>query len=377
MKAILDIFTSHVVARVAGAALVIYLYAVDQQLLAAYSVTFASLHLLSYFVKFGFAQKVFRDSAASLDAGEDTLKKFNSVWYFFGCAAITSSPLFSSPVIIFVSLVVGFSSVRYAFLTGAGRLKTAIFFEFTLPMVLIFTLFYFQLFRSVEEVLLFAYIPGAVASMLLLPRAEFLKPATVSLADLKSGAFFLLSALTQQLNSYVVILLFNANFSFEVVSNLRLVQVLVTPMQLVNVSFSIAFQKLANGNWRLADSKFNMNYIIFGVLTAVVTVLLLSAFQHYDIYAANYPQIWQFFICFLGLYSFRILFFFADTRLIIARKEDLIFRINFLISVLICVVGMVFSYAKLPALTYLIFNSGPLLLASSCYFWATRYESSI
>jgi hypothetical protein len=170
--------------------------------------------------------------------------------------------------------------------------------------------------------------------------------------------------------------LFNAAFTYEYVSNVRLVQVLATPLQLVNVSFATAFQKLANGDHKFVDVNYEKSYLMTGFLVAIIVFISLLISQHFNFYfSINYPLIMQFFIAFVSLYLIRILFRFSDTRVIIAQREDLIFKFNFIITIIILLCGGLLSFAKLPLAAYISFNLAPLLLVSCCFIWTDYYDA--
>lgn len=374
MKVVVEIFTSHALARALGAGLVLYLYSVDQRLLALYSVEFANLQLIAFAVKFGFTQKVFRDSSRTLEAGLLTLTKFNTIFYCSACIAIISQLAFGFSVTALTVFALGYSSVRYAYLTAAGRPKIAIFFEFTLPIILIFLLLYFHVFEKITYILFFSYLPTLLASLVLLPKWRFIKASSIATSDLSSSAYFFFSSLTQQLNSYIIILLFNSYFSYEYVANVRLLQVLVTPLQLVNVTFAMVFQRLAKGDWQFNDLDYNKKYVLLATALTLILMISLHISKAYNFYSADYNILVPFFTYFIFLYLFRVCFFFSDTRLVIAKKEDLIFRFNVFASLFVCGAGFLFALTNKPTATYVTFNLAPLLLSVSCYLWIKGHE---
>lgn len=376
MKKPFEIFTSHALARALGALLILYLYLYDEKLLAVYSVKFSTLHIFALIVKFGFAQKVFRDSASDLKSGAASLRKYNALFYTFIIPIVLVNIIFPSPIISLTVMMIAFSSVRFAYLMGSGRMKIAIFFEFSLPIFITLILITFRVTNNIEHILFVAYFPSFFTVMFLLWKFDFIRTERINASDIRSGTYFFLSSLTSQLNTHIVILLFNAAFTYEYVSNVRLVQVLATPLQLVNVSFATAFQKLANGDHKFVDVNYEKSYLMTGFLVAIIVFISLLISQHFNFYfSINYPLIMQFFIAFVSLYLIRILFRFSDTRVIIAQREDLIFKFNFIITIIILLCGGLLSFAKLPLAAYISFNLAPLLLVSCCFIWTDYYDA--
>jgi O-antigen/teichoic acid export membrane protein len=378
MKITSDIFTSHALARALGALLVLYLYVYDEKLLAEYSVKFSTLHIAALILKFGFAQKIFRDSSANLKSGIVTLRKYNTLFCFLFVFVLLTNFVFLSFIVWLTVMIIAFSSVRFAYLMGCGKVKTSILFEFTVPVIITFTLIFFRIIETIEYILFIAYIPSFFAAFFLLRKSEYVGIERLTIKDLQSGMYFFLSSLTQQLNSHIVILLFNANFTYEYVSNIRLVQVFATPMQLVNVSFATAFQKLAKGEYRYVDVNYENRYLMVGFLVSMTVLSFVLFSQYLNLYVdANYELIKPFFISFLALYLIRIIFKFSDTRIIIAKREDLIFKFNFIITIIICIFGLYFSLAGLPLAAYICFNLAPLLLAICCYIRTNFYDARL
>jgi len=376
LKNTFEIFTSHALARALGALLILYLYLYDEKLLAVYSVKFSTLHIFALIVKFGFAQKIFRDSASDLKCGAVSLRKYNALFYTFIIPIVLVNIIFPSPIISLTVMMIAFSSVRFAYLMGSGRMKIAIFFEFSLPIFITLILITFRVTNNIEHILFVAYFPSFFTVMFLLWKFDFIRTERINASDIRSGTYFFLSSLTSQLNTHIVILLFNANFTYEYVSNVRLVQVLATPLQLVNVSFATAFQKLANGDYKFVDVNYEKSYLMTGFLVTLIVFISLLISQHFNFYfSINYPLIMQFFIAFVSLYLIRILFRFSDTRVIIAQREDLIFKFNFIITIIILLCGGLLSFAKLPLAAYISFNLAPLLLASCCFIWTEYYDA--
>ena len=378
MKTTLEIFTSHILARSLGALLILYLYLYDEKLLAIYSVKFSTLHIFALIVKFGFGQKIFRDSTSDLKSGAVSLRKYNSFFYTFIILSIIVNIIFPSPIISLTVMMIAFSSVRFAYLMGCGKMKIAIFLEFTLPIIIIFILIFFRVINNIEHILFAAYLPSFFMVVFLLGKFDYIRSERINASDIWSGTYFFLSSLTSQLNSHIVILLFNSNFTYEYVSNVRLAQVLATPLQLVNVSFATAFQKLANGDYKFVDAKYEKKYLMTGFLMTLIIFTLLLISQHFNFYSnVNYELILQFFIAFVSLYLIRILFRFSDTRLLIAQREDLIFKFNFIITIIILLFGSLLSFAELPLAAFICLNIAPLLLVSCCSIWTSHYDAKL
>lgn len=376
MKKTFEIFTSHALARSLGALLILYLYLYDEKLLAIYSVKFSTLHIFALIVKFGFAQKIFRDSASDLKSGAVTLRKYNALFYTFIIPIVLVNIIFPSPIISLTVMMIAFSSVRFAYLMGSGRMKIAIFLEFSLPIFITLILITFRVTNNIEHILFVAYFPSFFTVLFLLGKFDYIRSERINASDIRSGTYFFLSSFTSQLNTHIVILLFNANFTYEYVSNVRLVQVLATPLQLVNVSFATAFQKLANGDYKFVDVNYEKSYLMTGFLVTLIVLISILISQHFNFYFnINYPLIMQFFIAFVSLYLIRILFRFSDTRVIIAQREDLIFKFNFIITIIILLCGGLLSFAKLPLAAYISFNLAPLLLVSCCFIWTDYYDA--
>ena len=376
MKKTFEIFTSHALARSLGAFLILYLYLYDEKLLAIYSVKFSTLHIFALILKFGFAQKIFRDSASDLKSGAVSLRKYNALFYTFIIPIVLVNVIFPSPIISLTVMMIAFSSVRFAYLMGSGRMKIAIFLEFSLPIFITLILITFRVNNNIEHILFIAYFPSFFTVLFLLGKFDYIRSERINASDMRSGTYFFLSSLTSQLNTHIVILLFNANFTYEYVSNVRLVQVLVTPLQLVNVSFATAFQKLANGDYKFVDVNYEKSYLMTGFLVTLIVFISILISQYFNFYFnINYPLIMQFFIAFVSLYLIRILFRFSDTRVIIAQREDLIFKFNFIITIIILLCGGLLSFAKLPLAAYISFNLAPLLLVSCCFIWTDYYDA--
>lgn len=378
MKIAFEIFTSHALARALGALLILYLYLYDEKLLAVYSVKFSTLQIFALIVKFGFAQKIFRDSASDLKSGAVSLRKYNALFYTFIIPIVLVNIIFPSPIISLTIMMIAFSSVRFAYLMGSGRIKIAIFFEFSLPVFITFILIFFRVTNNIEHILFAAYSPSFFTVLFLLGKFDYIRSQRINLSDIRSGTYFFLSTLTSQLNTHIVILLFNANFTYEYVSNIRLVQVLVTPLQLVNVSFAAAFQKLANGDYKFVDVNYGKRYLMAGFSVTLIMFVLLLFGQYFNFYPnINYSLLVQFYIAFASLYLIRILFKFSDTRVIIGQREDLIFKFNFIITIIILLCGSLLSSAQLPLAAYISFNLAPLLLASCCFVWTDYYDAKL
>ena len=374
MKRTFEIFTSHSLARALGASLILYLYLYDERLLAEYSVAFSIIQISALILKFGFGQKIFRDSAANLESGAVSLRKYNTLFYIFVIAVLLVNVIFPSLIISLTAIMVAFSSVRCAYLMGHGRMKIAIFLEFSLPMLIISLLIFSQVIDDIDHMLFVAYLPSFFTVIFLLAKPDYFRSERINASDIRSGGNFFLSSLTQQLNSHIVILLFNANFTHEYVSNVRLVQVLVTPMQLVNVSFATAYQKLANGDCTFVDRNYEKIYVITGLAVTLIVFAILLISQHFNsYYDVDNELLVKFLMAFSLFYLIRLLFRFADTRLIIAKREDLIFKFNFIIAIIILASGSYMCVVGLPLAAYIFFNMAPLLLVICCFMWTDYY----
>lgn len=363
LKDVLKIFNSHLLSRFIGAALVVALLFKSVDLLAEYSVLFSATQLIGLIFKFGFSQKVYRDTVEDYRVGETTLRKYNSIIYFLSFLVLLYLIKFEVNYIFISSILIAYSSVRCAYLLGCGFIKTSIFLEFTLPIMSIMFLLIIDVNDDIAFVILLGYLPSFLYILFLSSGDNKFGIILNTKNDYKSSFYFLFSGLTQQVNSHFAILILGQSVNNEIVSAVRVAQVMATPLQLINVSFATNFQKVAQGDPFHENRKYEWQYISIALLsTLVMNIAAILSLPYVLDTSKPIALITVFFGCFSAIYVLRVLLKFSDTRLIIKKQESIIFLFNAVISLVCITGGYIFAVSALPIPSYVMFNLGPLLL---------------
>ena len=373
LSSVFLLFHSHLLSRCLGAGLVVVLFYYDTNLLAEYSILFSSTQVIGLVFKAGFSQKVYRDTVENELLGGNTLKKFNTFYYIFVLLVSVYIYFYELNYVLIASLLLAFSSVRCAHLLGCGQVRTSIFLEYSLPIISIIFVILTGLVDEIELIIMLGYVPSVLFLVLKNKDFDFYTVMSNNFNDYKSSFYFLYSAVIQQLNTHLTILLFGSGFSNEIVSSVRMSQVIATPLQLLNVSFATNFQRIAKGEPEYENVKYEAQYMLLALsVTGIMNAITLIIIPNFIDISDELVMSFKFFAFFSLLYFLRVFLKFSDTRLIIRRKENLIFLFNLFISILCLFGGFLFTSNALAYPAFIMFNSVPLFLGI-CSFLHIRY----
>ena len=372
MRRIISIIASSASSRILNIALIFYLYTISPNILAEFAQSFAIMQLSAMAFKFGFGSKVYRSAIISPESGLVEINKHN---YVLAACFIPLGIMLIFNVDFALEILAGYSmafiSTRGVFLLARKTPTLGLALEFLLPAV--FTLCFVVIFNNLNFafVLILATLPSLLIVIVYFSQmSRQFKVRNWAKKDFLSSIHFMWIALTQQLHGNFAILIFAYFFEPSMVAYVRITQVLVTPLMIINSSFSTEFQRRYVSQSFFIDNKFKIYFIFSSVAVALIEVIILHHWPLAQVWLgleALAPQSLNFFFIFVLLNFIRIWFSFPDTEMVVHKHEDLISIIYFWAAVFCLFFGALAGYFANAILTFFILNCAPLFIVITCH----------